>query len=61
MATQSIQNHKKFDFKLNLQNLNEPHQEDEFCIYCIYFRKQAPQFSYRKAQLNIGERIIQYP
>ncbi|CAD8169347.1 unnamed protein product [Paramecium octaurelia] len=32
MATQSIQNHKKFDFKLNLQNLNnnEPHVEDDF-------------------------------
>ncbi|CAD8193399.1 unnamed protein product [Paramecium pentaurelia] len=32
MATQSIQNHKKFDFKLNIQNLNnnEPHMEDDF-------------------------------
>ncbi|CAD8109789.1 unnamed protein product [Paramecium sonneborni] len=32
MATQSIQNHKKFDFKLNLQNVNnnEPHVEDDF-------------------------------
>ncbi|CAD8105274.1 unnamed protein product [Paramecium sonneborni] len=32
LATQSIQNHKKFDFKLNLQNLNnnEPHLDEEF-------------------------------
>ncbi|CAD8180697.1 unnamed protein product [Paramecium octaurelia] len=31
LATQSIQNHKKFDFKLNLQNLNnnEPHLDEE--------------------------------
>jgi hypothetical protein len=44
MATQSIQNHKKFDFKLNLQNLNEPHQEDEFCIYVCNLENKRLNF-----------------
>ncbi|CAK94172.1 unnamed protein product (macronuclear) [Paramecium tetraurelia] len=42
LATQSIQNHKKFDFKLNLQNLNnnEPHLDEELCIYNQLYIKQ---------------------
>ncbi|CAK89931.1 unnamed protein product (macronuclear) [Paramecium tetraurelia] len=61
MATQSIQNHKKFDFKLNLQNLNnnEPHVEDDFCNYSKLFRKQTSEFSYRKTQLaTVRQRLI---
>ncbi|CAD8199193.1 unnamed protein product [Paramecium pentaurelia] len=62
LATQSIQNHKKFDFKLNLQNLNnnEPHLDEELQNKRLNFltERHSQQQQQEKDQFITHRKIV---